>query len=162
MATSKLKTRFAIMRHKLGPKGKPSYLIDKSGVSRSWLTKVSCGQAELQYEKAVLFQGITGFSAEWLMGDDVPMMAEKAMSDTIHLPLTAATRLCAELDADENADTPESNAAERMAYSGEYMVPTKVARRLERERDNARELLKQLCKSQFGTNCEFLPMEDEE
>lgn len=92
------------------------------------------------------------------------------MSDTIHLPLTVATRLCSDLDRgenaaldrDENADTPETNAAERMAYSSEYMVPTKVARRLERERDNARELLKQLCKSQFGTNCEFLPMEDEE
>jgi hypothetical protein len=61
------------------------------------------------------------------------------MSDTLHVPLSAATRLCAELDAGENADTPESNAAERMAYSGEYMVPTKVARRLERERDEARE-----------------------
>jgi hypothetical protein len=84
------------------------------------------------------------------------------ISNTIRLPLSVATRLCAEMDAGENADTPESNAAERMAYSGEYMVPTKVARRLERERDNARELLKQLCKSQFGTTCEFLPMEDEE
>lgn len=61
------------------------------------------------------------------------------MSDTIHLPLSVATRLCAELDADENADTPETNAAERMAFSGEYMVPTKVARRLERQRDEARE-----------------------
>ena len=84
------------------------------------------------------------------------------MSDTIRLPLSVATRLCAELDASENADTPESNKAERMAYSGEYMVPTKVARRLERQRDEARDMVKRLCKSQFGTNCEFLPMEDEE
>jgi hypothetical protein len=66
------------------------------------------------------------------------------MSDTLHVPLSAATRLCAELDAGENADTPESNAAERMAYSGEYMVPTKVARRLERERDEARERYNEL------------------
>jgi hypothetical protein len=66
------------------------------------------------------------------------------MIDTLHVPLSAATRLCAELDAGENADTPESNAAERMAYSGEYMVPTKVARRLERERDEAREENKKL------------------
>jgi ABC-type nitrate/sulfonate/bicarbonate transport system substrate-binding protein len=36
-------------------------------------------------------------------------------------------------------NTPETNAAERMAYSQEYMVPTEVARRLERERDKARE-----------------------
>ena len=35
--------------------------------------------------------------------------------------------------------TPETDAAERMAYSQEYMVPTEVARRLERERDEARE-----------------------
>jgi hypothetical protein len=57
------------------------------------------------------------------------------------------------------SDTPESDTAERMAYSQEYMVPTGVARRLERQRDEARETLKQLCKSQFGTDCEF-SMED--
>jgi hypothetical protein len=32
-------------------------------------------------------------------------------------------------------NTPEADKAERMAYSGEYMVPTEVARKLERERD---------------------------
>ena len=32
-------------------------------------------------------------------------------------------------------DTPETDKAERMAYAGEYMVPTEVARKLERERD---------------------------
>lgn len=36
-------------------------------------------------------------------------------------------------------NTPEADKAERMAYSGEYMVPTEVARNLERERDDARE-----------------------
>jgi hypothetical protein len=35
-------------------------------------------------------------------------------------------------------NTPEADKAERMAYSGEYMVPTEVARKLERERDEAR------------------------
>ena len=34
-------------------------------------------------------------------------------------------------------NTPEADKAERMAYSGEYMVPTEVARNLERERDEA-------------------------
>jgi len=82
MAVSKLKTRFAIMRKKLGPMVKVGYLLEKSGFSDSWFEKVSCGQIELQYEKALLFQGITGFSAEWLMGKDVPMMVEKTMSDT--------------------------------------------------------------------------------
>ena len=34
--------------------------------------------------------------------------------------------------------TTETDKAERMAYAGEYMVPTEVARRLELERDEAR------------------------
>ena len=46
-----------------------------------------------------------------------------------------------------NMDTPEADKAERMAYSGEYMVPTEVARRLERERDEARELAQQMSES---------------
>ena len=32
-------------------------------------------------------------------------------------------------------NTPETDKAERMAYSGEYMVPTEVARKLEQERN---------------------------
>jgi hypothetical protein len=36
-------------------------------------------------------------------------------------------------------NTPETDKAERMAYSQEYMVPTDFARKLERERDEARE-----------------------
>ena len=35
--------------------------------------------------------------------------------------------------------TPETDAAERMAFAQEQMVPTEFARRLERERDEARE-----------------------
>jgi hypothetical protein len=38
----------------------------------------------------------------------------------------------------KDESTPESNAAERMAFSGEYMVPTEFARQLERERNEAR------------------------
>lgn len=34
--------------------------------------------------------------------------------------------------------TPETDAAERMAFAQEYIVPTDFARRLERERDEAR------------------------
>lgn len=40
--------------------------------------------------------------------------------------------------------TPETDAAERMAYSQEYMVPTEFARKLERQRDEAREENKRL------------------
>jgi len=36
------------------------------------------------------------------------------------------------------SNTPETDKAERMAYSQEYMVPTEFARKLERERDEAR------------------------
>lgn len=42
------------------------------------------------------------------------------------------------------SDTPETDAAERMAYGQEYMVPTEVARKLERERNGARELAQAL------------------
>ena len=44
-------------------------------------------------------------------------------------------------------ETPETDKAERMAYAGEYMVPTEVARRLERERDQVRELARQISDS---------------
>ena len=37
--------------------------------------------------------------------------------------------------ATNDMDTPETDKAERMAYAGEYMVPTEFARRVERERD---------------------------
>jgi hypothetical protein len=36
------------------------------------------------------------------------------------------------------SDTPETDTAERMAFAQEQMVPTEVARKLERERDEAR------------------------
>jgi len=48
------------------------------------------------------------------------------------------------------SDTPETDAAERMAYAQEYMVPTDFARKLERERDEARESLKHI--SEYGTD----------
>lgn len=45
--------------------------------------------------------------------------------------------------------TPETDAAERMAFAQEYMVPTDFARRLERERDQAREAqMEALCDCQ--------------
>jgi hypothetical protein len=42
--------------------------------------------------------------------------------------------------------TTETDKAERMAWAGEYMVPTEVARKLERERDEAQKDLAELCK----------------
>lgn len=41
-------------------------------------------------------------------------------------------------------NTPEADKAERMAYSGEYMVPTEVARKLEQERDEAQTEIQRL------------------
>ncbi len=42
------------------------------------------------------------------------------------------------------SDTPETDKAERMAFSSEYMVPTEFARKLERERDAVREVLQEI------------------
>ena len=42
------------------------------------------------------------------------------------------------------SDTPETDAAERMAFAQEQMVPTEVAQKLERERDEARAQAKKL------------------
>jgi hypothetical protein len=42
--------------------------------------------------------------------------------------------------------TPETDALERMAFAQEYMVPTDFARKLERERDEARERLHKVLK----------------
>jgi len=44
-------------------------------------------------------------------------------------------------------NTPETDKAERMAYSQEYMVDTEFARKLERERDEAREQAQQMSES---------------
>lgn len=41
-------------------------------------------------------------------------------------------------------NTPEADKAERMAYAGEYMVPTEVARKLESERDEAQTEIQRL------------------
>jgi len=62
------------MRQKLGPKGNVNYLISKTGLSDSWIKKVSCGATDLQYRQAKLFELTFGFSADWLLGEDVPMM----------------------------------------------------------------------------------------
>ena len=40
-------------------------------------------------------------------------------------------------------DTPETDKAERMAFSQEHMVPTDFARQLERERNQLREIVEQ-------------------
>jgi hypothetical protein len=43
-----------------------------------------------------------------------------------------------------DSPAPDVDAAERMAWAGEYMVPTEVARKLERERDEANYFLNEL------------------
>ena len=44
------------------------------------------------------------------------------------------------------AATPETDAAERMAFAQEYMVPTDFARKLERERDESRRVSRKFLK----------------
>jgi hypothetical protein len=46
------------------------------------------------------------------------------------------------------SNTPETDKSERMAYSQEHMVPTEFARKLERERDEAREALVKILKNE--------------
>ncbi len=41
------------------------------------------------------------------------------------------------------SETPETDKAERMAFSQEHMVPTEFARQLERERNQLREIVEQ-------------------
>jgi len=41
------------------------------------------------------------------------------------------------------SDTPETDKAERMAFSQEHMVSTEFARQLERERNQLREIVEQ-------------------
>ena len=47
---------------------------------------------------------------------------------------------------DTEAATPETDAAERMAFAQEYMVPTDFARKLERERDESRRVSRKFLK----------------
>ena len=54
------------------------------------------------------------------------------------------------------SDTPETEKAERMAYSQEYMVPTEFARQLERERDEAREELAEEMKFHHRTHSQLV------
>jgi hypothetical protein len=91
MAVSKLKTRFAVMRQKLGPKGNINYLISKTGLSNSWIKKVSCGLTNLQYRQAKLFELTFGFSADWLLGEDVPMMASDGENVKVKIPSNGMT-----------------------------------------------------------------------
>ena len=57
-------------------------------------------------------------------------------------------------------DTPETDKAERMAFSSEYMVPTEFARQLERERDEAREVLRELYFAVQRKFAEWAPKND--
>ena len=45
------------------------------------------------------------------------------------------------------SDTPETDMAERMAFGQEYMVPSDFARKLERERDEARNALQEIARA---------------
>lgn len=54
--------------------------------------------------------------------------------------------LTTENTEDTEAATPETDAAERMAFAQEYMVPTDFARKLERERDESRRVSRKFLK----------------
>jgi hypothetical protein len=60
------------------------------------------------------------------------------------------------------SDTPETDAkaSPHIGFYSCATVPAEFARKLERERDDAREMVKAICKNKFGTNCEFID-EDE-
>lgn len=65
------------------------------------------------------------------------------------------------------ADTPETNRnIVEIGFDVHgnpcRFVPVEFARRLECERDDAREMVKQVYKSQFGTDVTFLPKEDDQ
>ena len=46
------------------------------------------------------------------------------------------------------SDTPRTDAATRMAFSGEYMVPIQDAQKLERELDDMREMFREYVKAE--------------
>lgn len=48
------------------------------------------------------------------------------------------------------SDTPRTDAASRMAFSGEYMVPIQDAQKLERELDEAKE---KMINNPFCSSC---------
>ena len=60
------------------------------------------------------------------------------------------------------SDTPETDAkaSPHIGFYSCATVPAEFARKLERERDDAREMVMAICKNKFGTNCEFID-EDE-
>jgi hypothetical protein len=51
------------------------------------------------------------------------------------------------------SDTPRTDAATRMAFSGEYMVPIQEAQKLERELDEAKE---KMINNPFCSSCKEL------
>ena len=46
------------------------------------------------------------------------------------------------------SDTPRTDAATRMAFSGEYMVPIQDAQKIERELDDMREMFREYVKAE--------------
>lgn len=53
------------------------------------------------------------------------------------------------------SDTPETDKAERMAFSQEHMVPTEFARQLERERNQLIDALKTIDACDWKTSGEL-------
>ena len=68
MRKSKLKTNLSILRQELGELGKPTQFSKLIGVSRSWLTKASCGQIPVNSKAALLIAFKTGYSPDWIQG----------------------------------------------------------------------------------------------
>jgi len=70
MAKSKLKTNLSILRQELGELGNPIQFSELIGVSRSWLTKASCGQIPINSKAALIIAFKTGYSPDWIQGID--------------------------------------------------------------------------------------------
>lgn len=68
MAKSKLKTNLSILRQELGELGNPIQFSELIGVSRSWLTKASCGQIPINVKAALIIAFKTGYSPDWIQG----------------------------------------------------------------------------------------------
>jgi hypothetical protein len=68
MAKSKLKTNLSILRQELGELGNPIQFSELIGVSRSWITKASCGQIPINAKAALIIAFKTGYSPDWIQG----------------------------------------------------------------------------------------------
>ena len=72
-----------------------------------------------------------------------PTASPVSLSDRMRLEGSNETKHTTLPTLQQMSDTPETDKAERMAFSQEHMVPTEFARQLERERNQLREIVEQ-------------------